>query len=374
MLRCYVITGWLAAALLVAGGCENLGRPKGSGENASAPGPSKVAPGGCKKLCARQGTCLKTFQSLGAEPLFVTQPGTACDKACDGTSRDQLVGKVLDRVIRECASRGDCDSFYGCALRIWLTHLTAHPWKREVLGAQRRSRAVAEAVQRFQPKRAMRLCEVADMIRALARRKEPAAAQASRALASACAGAVRLRLESVIKGLEVLVSRLEPDTHAADCKELRAWKPPSWLPAQHPARRRISRARALCDTLDGQRKLAFAVKYAQRDALLVRKSLKSGQSGDAIYYKCVHKGKTLSILHGATHSRAKAAAKILREVCFEEFPTAFLKRHKKAAGSAKLHCYKLRLVAGLLTKHAGSAVVAAQKGLIRWADARCPPP
>jgi len=368
-----IVTG-LIALLLSAGGCENLNRPQDQGANSADPGPAEVSPGGCQKLCARHGPCLKSFGALGAEPIFITPRNTACHKACEGTSRNRLVGKVLDDVIRECASRGDCDSFYGCAIRIWLTHLSAHPWKALVLRAQRRSRAVAEAVRRAQPKQAVGLCEVDDMFRALAKRKEPAAARASRSLASACAGAVKLRLESVVEGLELLVSKLEPDSHAADCRELRAWKPPGWLPAQHPARRRISRARALCDILDGQRKLAFAVKYAQRDAALVEQLLKSGKSDDAGYYKCVHKGKTLSLLNGASQSRARAAAKVLQEVCFDRFPRAYLSRHRKAGATGKQHCYKVRLVAGLLKKHASRDVVRDSAELIRWAGAVCPAP
>jgi hypothetical protein len=367
------IVAWLVSGLLVSAGCENLERPKGQGGNAAGP-PRPSVVGGCKQLCTRQSDCLTRFRSLGAEPLFVTAPQVNCVGACDQTARDPLVGKLLDRVIRDCASRSDCDGFYGCALRIWLTHLTKHPWKRVVLRAQRRTRAVSEAVRRSRLKRAMRLCGTSDPFGALAKRKEPAAARASRALASACAGAVKMRLESVIARLEVLVSKLEPDAHSMDCRELRAWKPPDWLPARHPARRRISRARALCHTLDGQRKLAFAVRYAQRDAALVRKSLKSGESGDAVYYKCVHKGKTLSTLEGASQTRAKAAAKTLREVCFEQFPAAFLTRHRQAGATEKRHCYKIRLVAGLISGHASRAVISARAELIRWAKERCGPP
>lgn len=369
--------GWLLVtlALVTAVGCENLERTRGQGGNAADPAPSAVSPGDCQKLCARQAACLEAFHSVGAEPFFVTPPGTACDEACDGTSRDRLVGEVLRRVIRECGSRSDCDGFYGCALRIWLTHLAAHPWKRVVLRAQRRRHAVNAAVRRSQAKRAMRLCEVADLFGSLARRKEPAAARASRDLASACAGAVKLRLESVVKRLESLVPKLEPDAHATDCREARSWKPPPWLPPRHPARRRISRARALCDILDGQRKVAFAVRYARRDSAMVRKSIKAGESGDAVYYKCVHKGKTYSTLQGASQPRAKAAAKELREVCFEQFPVAFLTRHRRAgAGFERRHCYKVRLVAGLVTNHASRAVISARAALIRWAAQRCPAP
>ncbi len=378
MVHRYMMIGWLVVLVLAAGGCEKLGPTKGEGvgqgDTAVGPGPSSVSPGGCRRLCARQASCLNTFRSLGAEPIFVTPPDTPCDKACDATARDRLVGKVLDGVIKECTSRSDCDSFHGCAVRLWLTHMAAHPWKRVVLRAQRLSRTVAEAVRRSQFQRAMRLCDVADVFGPLARRTEPAAVRAFQNLANACAGAVKMRLEIVVKGLEALAQKLEPDGHAADCKDLRAWKPPSWLPDHHPAHKRISRARSLCKILDGQRKLAYAVKYAQRDVGLVRKFLKSGASGDAVYYKCVHKGKTLSLLQGASQPQAQAVAKVLREVCFEQFPVAFLSRHRKTGTGEKRFCYKIRLVTAMLSVHASRAVISARSELIRWATRRCPPP
>jgi hypothetical protein len=378
MLHRTTIIEWLFALVLTAGGCQKFdpseGQGAGQGDGAIGPGPSVVSPGGCQNLCACQATCLKTFRSLGGEPLFVTPPGTPCDKACEATARDRLVGKVLDGVIRECTSRKDCDGFYGCAIRIWLTHMAAFPWKRGVLRAQHLSRTVAGAVRRSQSKRAMRLCDVTDLFRTLGRRTEPAAVQAFGNLASACAGAVKMRLESVVQRLEALVPKLEPDTHSADCKDLRAWKPPYWLPPQHPARKRIFRATTLCTTLDAQRKLAFAVKYAHRDAGLVRKLLKSGESGDAAYYKCVHKGKTLSILQKAGQPMAKVAATALREVCFEQFPVAFLSRHRKMGTSEPRHCYKIRQVTAMLSVHASRTVIAARTELLRWAAQRCPAP
>lgn len=371
----WLLLGSAALGAAALGGCENLGKPREQGGNAAAPGPSAVAPGGCKALCARQAKCLQSFRALGSEPIFVAPSRTPCAKACDQTARDRLVGKPLDRVIRECAARGDCDGFYGCALRIWLSHLKRHPWKRAVLRARRRSRTVALAVQQSRSKQAMRLCRGSELFTALEALRRPEATRARQGLASACGGAVKLRLESAIQGLERWLSKLDPDAHTADCKELRSWKPPRWLPPAHVARKRIARARALCDRLDGQRKLAFAIRYAERDTQVVSRALRSGATGDTAYYKCIHKASTLKTLEGANHPRAQAAAKTLREVCFERFPVAFLSAHRSAGPRfAERHCYRVRGVAALLSGHAQSDVVKANAALLRWAAARCPVP
>jgi hypothetical protein len=285
------------------------------------------------------------------------------------------VGTTLARVLEGCGAHLDCDRFFGCALRLWLTHLAAHPWKRAVLRAQRVTRDVAAALRDARLQEATRLCGSADTFDALDKRTEPAAVGAARGLAYACAGAMQARLEGGIQTLEVLRTKLDPDAHGARCRELRAWRAPPWLPAQHPARERISRARALCDALDSQRPLAFAVRYAERDAALVKAALVAGRADDAAYHKCAHKGKTFATLQGSTLPRARAAAKILRRVCFERFGTAFLARHRRAgAAFEKRHCYKIRVVTALVTSHATPAVLSANLALVRWAKARCPAP
>ena len=74
----------------------------------------------------------------------------------------------------------------------------------------------------------------------------------------------------------------------------------------------------------------------------------------------------------ATH-RAMKVASLLRTVCFEEFPVAFLRRHQRTGAAFDAgSCYRVKQVLTLLTKRARAHVVSANRALANWAKGACP--
>ena len=403
MTRSPALPAWLLASLLLWGGCKlgdqgrgrrgadqaPSGRKQSSGESSHRSTP--LTPSGCEALCASHGKCLDNFTELGAEAFFsaplnagvggstdeAEQP--SCVVACQRTAQDSALGGVLKRVFSTCVARRGCDDFYGCALRLHLLEFKDKPWIKWILDGRKRVLQILRDTRREWFDKAMRSCGSARtgrLLRQLGKVDRTGAKAAVLALTTACVQAASKRQAGLVKLLMTKQRNLEPDGHTRACGILRGEDLPSWMsPRDSAFMAARKRARRLCDALDARRPVAFAVKYAVRDSQYVVDALAAGRADDTVYYKCVHKGKTYSMLvqAGNRHPQAKRAAEILRRACFEQFPVAYLGRHRRASpGFNSRDCYKVKQVVSLLENQGGKAVRDAQKAIIAWARARCP--
>ncbi|MFH2006344.1 MAG: hypothetical protein ABI333_07150 [bacterium] len=371
----------LLAVLVATTGCENLQRPEETTRTSPETAARAVESGACEQLCTRQASCLSTFRRLGDEGFFgpvgtesrsASTPPDECARGCRSAARDAVVGPLLAQVIRTCAKKGDCDAFYGCAVRLRLGTLAQHPWMKRIILARKTALQISADLRTGHAHDGVRKCLRAETFRGLRELKRPPARAVREELSRVCARALRVQLTAARNRLNGAVERIDPDDHGADCSAVRQKLPP-WLAADDGVLLLVGQTQRLCEQIDGQRPLAFTMRDASRDATQVRLSLHSGKSSDALYYKCVHKGHAYDTLSTAGKPRAMKVASLLRTVCFEEFAVAFLRRHQRSGAALDAsRCYHVRQVLSLLTKRARSQVVSANRSLVKWARGVCP--
>jgi hypothetical protein len=351
--------------------CEALDRPTrskrgGASRDMAAPVDPRLAKS-CDAFCRRHAVCLERFRKLGAEPVLDRTGEGSCATRCRSSLADEVFQGIVRRMLTECG-RADCDALYGCARRLQLEELRQHPWKRTVLRARRLIEEMRRARTEEELRRSGRHCGDRELKKNLEKIGRPSR-QVLAGLRAACARVHRDRLKLLEQRLQRAQQTLQADAHLEDCRLVRTWARGRRASADLASA--LRRVAGLCDALDKQKDVAYAVRYAEQDVPEVRRCLARGQAASCLH-KCVHKGRTYRTLTRAKGGRATRAGQALRTVCFERLPLAYLRQILKNASAAAGHCYRIRQVRRLLEKHGGQSARNRASALLAQSRAVCP--